>query len=474
MREAVIAITKTLKLLFKIHTVALGLLIVVPGCSSEPKDNVVLIIIDTVRMNSLGCYGNSLRPTNNIDAIAADGVRFDQAISTSGWTLPAVASLFTGAWPTVHGGLGRNVTLTRIRDEIPTAAEIFKKEGFNTLGFANAAFVSPLLGMDRGFDLFDHRHTYNWNVRRADETVDAAIEQIKKNRSKRNFIMIHLFDPHLDYDPPEGYKFKYTRGRTTPPPPIKMETCLQMYTENGKAPPRPEDVGYVAGVYLGEINFMDEQIGRLVRTLKDLGLYDHTTLIVTADHGEEFWDHSGFEHGHTLYDELIRIPLILKLPSRIKPAKQVVKAQVRFVDVAPTLFGIMGIVKPETFVGESLMPLVMGETGEHRDAFSESTMYGPQMISWRGERYKYILHLDPKSGEAGPVGTTGKLYDWREDPGEKSELSNQRPEIAREMRAELLEFYGNLLRAAENMSKPATVDMSPQHIKQLKSLGYIR
>ncbi|MFH1755971.1 MAG: sulfatase-like hydrolase/transferase, partial [Candidatus Latescibacterota bacterium] len=175
---------------------------------AEAKQNVMLIIIDTVRRDALGCYGNPLNPSPNIDAVAADGVRFEQAISASGWTLPSVASLLTGTWPTIHGGSGKISKLTAIRDEVPTAAEVMKSAGFQTFAFANAAFVSPMLHLDRGFEVFDHKYTYNDNYRRADETIDAVIPLLDQNRSKANFIMIHLFDPHLDYGAPVPYRFK--------------------------------------------------------------------------------------------------------------------------------------------------------------------------------------------------------------------------------------------------------------------------
>ena len=445
----------------------LGLVLLLGGCSAEPKDNVVLIIIDTARRDAFGCYGNSLKPTNNIDAVAADGVRFEQCISTSGWTLPAVGSIFTGTWPTIHGGLGRAVTLTPIRDEVPTAAEVLKNAGFETLGFANAAFVSPMLHLDRGFDVFDHRYSYNWDTRRADETIDVALEYIRKNRSKRNFVMIHLFDPHLDYDPPREYAFKYTRGRTQPALPLTMETCLQMCEQNGEAPPRPENIAYIAGVYQAEVNFVDVQIGRLVEELKSLGMYDRTTMIITADHGEEFWEHGGFEHGHTMYDELLRVPLIVKFPADVIPVRRAVTAQVRLLDLMPTAFEVLGVEKPESFLGVSLLPYAMGTTDQALDAFCESTLYGPHMIALRADGYKYVHHLEEEGG-------AGELYDWRSDPAERKNLADDQPEKMEQMRTELLRLYGDLLKTAGTMSKPAVVNMSPQRIKQLRSLGYIR
>jgi arylsulfatase A-like enzyme len=282
-------------------------------------------------------------------------------------------------------------------------------------------------------------------------------------------VLIHLFDPHLSYDPKAGYRTKFTAGRFRPPLPLTHDCCLSMQTNNGKDPPLPADIQYIKGVYYGEISFVDEQIGRLVGELKALGIYDNTTLVVTADHGEEFWDHGGFEHGHTLYDELLRVPLIIKFPARLRPIKRVVNAQVRVLDVMPTVFDLLGIKQPETFVGESLIPLVMGKTSEDRFTFGESTLYGEDKLCWRNADYTYI-RTDPDS----PAQQVEELYDRRRDPTERANLVNEQTETAAALRAELLEFYDQLLDHVRAVPMPDAVNMSPDRIQQLRSLGYLR
>lgn len=435
---------------------------------NEPKQNVVLIIIDTVRGDALGCYGNPLQPSPNIDALAAEGVRFDQAISSSGWTLPSVASLLTGTWPTLHGGVGKITKLTTIRDELPTAAEIMREAGFRTLGFANAAFVSPMLHLDRGFDVFDHKYTYNDNYRRADETVASVLPLLEENRSNANFIMVHLFDPHLNYGAPPPYRFKYTGGRTTPPAPLDLDACLALQTGSGDGPPDEQDVEYVKNLYMGEINFADSQVGRILERLRALGMYDNSMIIITADHGEEFWEHGRFEHGHTLYDELVHVPLIIKYPKDITPARKVIDTQVRLIDVMPTVFDWLGIGRPETFIGESLTPLVVEGEGDHRGAYCESTLYGKDRIAWRGPHYKYILEVFKN------VEPVEELYDWHSDPGESKDLSGALPEQTEKMRGDLIRLFMDITRRAEKMSQPSLVDLSPERVEMLKSLGYIR
>ena len=439
------------------------------ACTKAPQSTVVVFVLDTVRRDALGCYGSPSDPTPRIDALAREGVRFDQALSSSGWTLPAVGSLLTGTWPTIHGAMGKGVMLKPLRSEIQTAAEVFKKEKFRTVGFTNAAFVSPMVGIDRGFDVFDHKYSYNHDARSAQLVVDLAIRELHAQSGEPTFFLIHLFDPHLTYAPPTGYNTKFTNGRTAPAPPITMAMCREMQTgDNGQEPPLSRDIDYVRGVYQGEVNFMDAQVGRFVEELKSLGLYDQATLVVTSDHGEEFWDHGGFEHGHTLYDELIHVPLIVKFPVGVEPERREVSETVRVLDVMPTLFDVLGIEQPRTFEGQSMMSLVRGESGEARPVFAESTLYGDQKIAWRTERYKYIH--DAASGREG----IGELYDWRDDPLETRDLAHEQPQRALEMRTKLFEFYADLRRRARDMSEPEMVNLSPVRIQELRSLGYVR
>jgi arylsulfatase A-like enzyme len=450
-------------------TAALGVAISFSCGNPGPPATVVVFVLDTVRQDAFGCYGNPLDPTPNIDAVARDGVRFEQAISSSAWTLPAVASLLTSTWPSIHGAVGSGIMLKPLRPEVQTMAEVLKQHGFRTLGFANAAFVSPMVGIDRGFEVFDHKYSYNHDARQAHLVIDAAIRELHAHRGEATFFFIHLFDPHLTYAPPPGYDTKYTNGRSSPATPITMEMCYGMQTgDDHRQPPRSEDIDYVRGVYQGEVNFMDAHIGRFIAELKALGLYDQATVVLIADHGEEFWDHGGFEHGHTFYDELVHVPLIVKFPRDVEPVERVITAQVRVLDVMPTVLEVLDIAPTSTMEGESLLPLVHGESDRNRPAFCESLLYGEQRIAWRTERYKYIQKL--ASGRQG----VGELYDWRKDPMEAHDLSSERPDILRQMRSELFDFYENLRVRSESMSDTEHVNMSPLRIQELRSLGYIR
>lgn len=437
------------------------------GGAKDAPNNVFVLLIDTVRRDALGCYGNPDRPTPNIDALAADGVRFDHAISSSGWTLPSVASLLTGTWPTIHGAKGKGVQLTPIREEIETFTEVLRDAGYKTSAVANAAFVSPMLGIDRGFDDFDHKHSYNWDARRAQETIDIALDLVGEKRSDPQFALVHLFDAHLMYDPPPAYVTKFTEGRLDPLPPLTMDVCIGMQRSKTK-PPAPEDIQYIRDIYHAEVAYLDEHVGRFVAELRAMGLYDDATIIVVADHGEEFWEHGGFEHGHTLHDELVRVPLIVKFPKEHDWAGRVVDAQVRMIDILPTVFDLYAMEAPPTNRGRSMLPLVREEPDESRPAFCESTLYGANQIAWRTDQHTYIVDLDPAKSAG------GKLYDWRADPAETNDLAASDPETARQLREELHAFFVKLQRDADALGSSKPVNLSPDRIEQLKALGYIR
>ncbi len=434
------------------------------GKAPEDGEVVLVLLIDTLRRDALGCYGREGADTPRMDQLSAEGIRFEQAISSSGWTLPAVASLLTGTWPSLHKATGHITRMTPITEDLPVAAQVFKDGGYKTLGFVNAAFLSPLLGLGRGFDVFDHQHAYNKEIRRADETVDAALGAIHDAPGEKLFVLVHLFDAHLDYDAPPPYRYQFTDGRETPPAPLPMRAVRAL----GKHPAQV-DADYVRELYQGEVAFMDRAVGRLVDGLKELGVWDSTTFVLTSDHGEEFWDHDDFEHGHTLYDELIRVPLIVRLPGA-EAAGQVVDDQVRVLDVMPTLFERAGLATPVSFEGRSLAPLFTGQPDAPRIAFSQGTLYGSDRLSWRTERYHFIL--DRAADAARPF----ELYDWTVDPAEQHDLVQEEPKLAAKLKRELGAFFGDLEQRAKFISTPELTSVHPNDIKKyedsINSLGY--
>jgi choline-sulfatase len=447
------------------------------GCGGESapkgndKDVVALVIIDTLRRDALGCYGNTEAHTPTIDGLAKEGTRFGQAISASGWTLPSVASIMTGNWPAMHKALGKNTRLTPITEDLPMASEVFAANGYTSIGFANAAFLSPLLGLDRGFDLFDHKHAYNWEIRRADETVDAALNVISQREGEKIFLLLHLFDAHLDYDPPDGFITPFIGARREPDLPISMKECLALRQGEEHTAPKPADIEYIQSAYQGEVAFVDTAIERFIGGLKELGRWDATTMVITSDHGEEFWDHGGFEHGHTLYDELVRIPLVIRAPKDITLSSHLVERQVRTIDIMPTLYNMAGIKNFPSFIGESLLPDMLGQTPARiPPAFSQGTLYGADKMSWRHEGFNLIIDRAKKGVDA------IELYDLEKDPLQMNDISKTRPRLTSKYSEELSKFSLDLNKRAQTISTPEIQNMSPKKMKEylqsIEALGY--
>ncbi|MFT5155254.1 MAG: arylsulfatase A-like enzyme [Planctomycetota bacterium] len=442
------------------------------SCStdSEQPTQAVVIVIDTLRQDALGCYGYEGDPTPNIDALAAEGTRFDQAISSSGWTLPSVASILTASWPSMHKALGKNTRLTPITSDLPTGPELLQKQGVATAAVANAAFLSPMLGLQRGFDDFDHEPAFNDRIRRADASVDLALRMIDERKEGEFFVLLHLFDPHLDYDAPDGYAEAFVGTRNDPARPVSMTDCRALQQAKGRMAPTPKDVDYIKGQYQAEVAFVDRSLGRLFDGMRQMGVYDDCMIVLTADHGEEFWEHGGLEHGHSLYDELVRVPLIVRGAAKDQEPASVVASQVRTLDVLPTVLHEFGASFPAGTAGQSLMPLILGTDGTDRDAWLEGTLYGNDRRALRGNRYKYILS-EQKEGPA-----LEELFDWRLDPGESTNMLATKPDVAQQMRAAFTSFRTQLESDAAQISAPDAEQINPETAREfersLQSLGY--
>jgi arylsulfatase A-like enzyme len=454
--------------------IAAGWLFLGRDTGSDDAEHVLVILTDTTRRDSLGCYGAARPLTPHIDQVAAEGTRFEQAIAQSCWTLPTVTSILTGTYASIHGSQGKftgpnTTTFYRSRTEIPHGTELLRAEGIRTHAIVNVGFLSPALGINRGFERYDFVAGTNWRIRRADASVEAAIEFYRRNSRKNTFLFLHLFDPHLNYDPPGKFRDMFTGGykgtyRTLTPNQLKRLI-------EDRVRPEAADRAFLRGEYDGEVLFMDSQIGRLIDALRSLGVYERTTIIIVADHGEEFWDHDAFEHGHSMYQELIHVPLIIKLPARYHRGRAVVSTRVRQIDIMPTVFDVLGIEPPASFDGQSLLPLITGQGEEppDRPAFSEGTLYGIDKVAYYEGRYKYILNLADGSGE---------LYDVQADPLETDNLLDSRMADAERMRAALAGFRDSLQARSDRLPAPMGVDLTGKDgselRSQLKALGYVR
>jgi arylsulfatase A-like enzyme len=386
------------------------------ACSREAgRLNIILIGVDTLRQDHLGCYGYERATSPNIDELAGRGVLCANAVSQCPWTLPSFASILTSLYPTQHGA---GIDMNSMRTSFPTLAGMLAEEGYATGAVINVAVLSPAFGVDRGFAHYDAAAP---GVRRiADEVTERALAWIESEKDGPFFLFVHYFDPHLSYSPPApfdtlfdpGYEGEVGRA-------FEQETFLRLKDRLYTASDRQTraDWAHIEALYDGEIAFTDKAVGDLLAGIRSKGLEDRTLVVLVSDHGEEFMEHGGYGHGHTLFDEVIRVPLIFSLPGRLPEGVRVAR-QVRPVDIMPTILDLAdvdGEYRPE---GVSLVPLLRGEGPPLP---SDGAMFPPHLaysegLHRGGERkgvtaypWRYVYHL-PTGDEV--------LFNLAEDPGE--------------------------------------------------------
>lgn len=431
---------------------AASLALLPPACAPKPAPpTVVLVIADTVRADHLGCYGYSRDTSPNLDRLAAEGARFQDAWAQAPWTLPAVASILTGQPPHVHGA-GRAVRgLHPVRPNVATLAERLHAAGWMTSAVVSVVFCSPESGLARGFDRYDHQTSDATNVgaRDAKETTDRALTAAQEAAGRPLLLLVHYFDAHLTYDPPAPFDTMFDPeaaarvGRG-----FGSAAQVRAIGDGTLALDDTQRRGLVAR-YDGEIRFLDREFGRLRDGLGALGRWEQALVIVVGDHGEEFWDHGGFEHGHSHHAELLRVPLIVRGPGR--PAGTVVTERVRQIDIAPTVLAYAGV------AGDGLPGSVLG--GKRAEfALAEGSLWAGDLASVRSDRGSFLW--DRTSGR------------WEEyAPGDLAESADLLPPGTIPSGPE-----ADLLRALPPSRRNEPGDWAPREedLERLRSLGYIR
>lgn len=343
--------------------IALGALLV-SGCTrprTEPAQNVLVIVIDTLGAEHLGAYGGPTR-SPSIDRLAREGVLFERAFSTAPWTKPSIASLFTGVMPSRHGV--RRLT-DRLNESVATLAEHAQACGFETHAVISHFLITTEHGYGQGFDTFDGSAIAGHEGISSRKVTDQALAFLERRTDERFFLFVHYFDPHFAYH--QHKRFAHT-GDYEGPVASGMEiwSLRDLRGELAQA-----DVEHLRDLYREEIAFTDFHVGRLLDALAEHGLAEDTLVVFTADHGEELMEHGWIGHTRTLYDELLRVPLIISLPSRIEP--RVVPEPVSLLDVAPTIAQLAGLPRLPGWEGTSLAPLLCEGKGVHlnRPVFAE-------------------------------------------------------------------------------------------------------
>jgi arylsulfatase A-like enzyme len=419
----------------------------------EPS-SVIVIIIDTVRADHLGCYGYDRETSPNLDAFARESVFFSNAISLAPWTTPSIAGMFTGQFPRV---LGYHDEAIVVDDKALCLAEIFRNNGYATAAAISHVFVSAALGFNQGFDVFDEENAQGHGHISSPSITDKGIAFVDAHRDEKFFLFLHYFDPHCDYILHKPYDFyPGYAGDLYSGQPIED-------LREGAAQMTDDDRRYLNALYDSEIRFTDEHIGRLFRHLRDLGLYDDLLIVVAADHGEGFLERNDPWIGHTknVYQELIHVPFIMNLPGSGKG--RTIDRWVSFVDFMPTVVAAAGLDVPEGYKCAGVDLLADNGAGGRDVIFSETGRWGDQECIVSGD---WKLVNDRASNQL-------RLYNLASDPGETRDVSTANREELRRLRAKLrgADFDLDMERSRFRVMAPK---LTPQEIEKLKSLGYIR
>jgi arylsulfatase A-like enzyme len=389
---------------------------VVAACARDGvPGGVVLIGIDTLRADRLSCYGYP-RPTSpRIDAFAAESVLFEQAISQSSWTLPGFASIMTGLVPSRHGaGEGKRCLLApcgSLEPDVPVLAEGFLRAGYRTASFVSNGYVGPGVGLGRGFEVADVE-------KRGETAVGKAIAWLTERRAEPFFLFVHVIEPHGPYAPPEEDRRLFVDpGYAGPVVAEKLGFADPAWSD--------ADRSHVMDLYDADVHFTDRIVGRLFDALADLGLDDRTLVVLTSDHGEELFERGQLGHGQSVYDELLRVPLIVRFPGRALRGR--VARQVRTMDVFPTMLEAMGRPVPPGLDAVSLLALAHGGPGDAAldTAVAEFTYVDPERKAVRQPPAKLIV--DDARG-------TAAFFDLATDPGERSDRVGDHPDRVTAMR----------------------------------------
>jgi arylsulfatase A-like enzyme len=404
--------------------------LIASGCSQRVParaEHVVIVTLDTTRADYLTPYGSSRATTPNLDRVARAGVVFEQATTVAPLTLTAHCSVFTGLLPPHHGV--RDNGDAPLAAQHATLAEMLHSRGFRTAAFVGSAVLQANRGLARGFDVYHDGITDDpWSRRRvrrpADEVVDDALDWLEREAGSPLFLWVHLYDAHAPYDIPAPY-----RG---------------MYSEDP---------------YAGAIAFADAQVGRLLDALERRGFADRTAVVVAADHGEAFGEHGERGHGIFIYQEVLRVPLIVKAPG---VTAQRIGGAMSLVDIVPTMLDLVGASSSWTD-GVNLAPFLRGTAmWPEREIYAESLYpmrFGRTPLqALRGGRFKFIDAPRPE------------LYDLELDPSEQRNLAIERSALALAMDRRLSALDGGTVSPrARNPLRAPSADVR----ERLAALGYI-
>jgi arylsulfatase A-like enzyme len=433
------------------------------GCPREERrPNLLLLVVDCLRADALSIAGYQRPTTPSVDALAREGSRFTRAYAQASWTRPSLPTILTGLYPSEHGLLdleGDPAAGTAALDEsVLTLAERLQQAGYATAMVGEQHQLSPRFGLQQGFDLWHPKAGDGANIQRRFLEWQGGL-----TAGQPFFAYLHYLELHWPYCPPRDLRGRFDEG------PSRLDPCaswrqLRDDMRSGAYVVTAEDRQLLRARYDEELLGVDRLIGKLVGELKAGGLYDDTLILVTADHGEEFGEHDGFFHGHTLHEELLRVPLVVKPPASWEaPREQVIDGLVELRNVAATFLDAAGVMELPAGT-HTLVPWIRGERRDAPNRFVVAE--GVDQIAVNEGRWKMIVGRE--GNRAADARGGFQLYDLRKDPGERKNLAaGKRTRLA--LMRELVANWRKGLHPAPQ--KRVTMDSETK--KGLAALGYV-
>lgn len=498
-----------------LRSALLILLALVPACDrSRPASdawNVVLVVVDTLRADHLGLYGYARDTSPHLEAFASEGIVFERAQSPAPWTVPSLISLVTSLYPDAHG-IRSFPDPGRLDADVTTLAEVLQARGYVTAAFTEGGYAKGDFGLDQGFSLFprnpgdDEGHGSNvLYPSRLERNLDRALAWLDDRGEEPFFLLFHTYETHGPYRAPEAYIQRFHPGYDADREHERLREALAKWKEEGEVDPseflllerharhcHPADVrvdmaglkrfgrahglydpefdeallGWIRDNYDAEIAYTDEVLQRLWDALLVEGLGERTLIVVTSDHGEGLGDHGAISHGSVLFEEVLRVPLVMRVPAGHFPSRRI-EALVSTVDVMPTILDLLKIPSDGLRLqGRSLVPLLEGRPLERvafshaRNTAARDPLYSLRLGPWR-------FNLDRDTGRS-------QLYDHRSDPGEVENVASRHPSLAARLRR-VLEGQIRTDQARRRQLRPqgSPAGLREDTLEELRALGYL-
>ena len=450
--------------------IAAGSLLSACGTSDDPPP-IVLITLESLRSDHVGSYGYDLDTTPALDRLASQATRFEQAYSVTSWTLPAHASLLTGLYPSAHG-------VSRPRDRLSdghtTLAEALAAEGYQTAAVVSGPYLSRRTRLDQGFEHYDDSPITPPGGSPADDRTNPRMEQAittfldaGRDPERPLFLFLYFWDPHHLYLPPAPFDAMFVPEGAVPPAKLRFDPGFRLDRDI-----TVPELAHVISQYDGEIRATDELLGRVWQKLEALGLWDAAAIFVTADHGEEFYDHGLISHKNHVYEEVVKVPLLLKAPGQREPLRD--PRPVSHVDVFATALELAGSSRSAPEGGVSLL-----RPGPRPPVFFEL------VTDWwfdepaGGRRHETRIWTAMREGShklvevQGDRGLTQVLFDLERDPDEREPTPLDEAAGASRLRAQLGGWRASNATLAGAVPRAAQSELSEEEEEQLRTLGYL-